>query len=647
MRTHNRIFTLTAAAAVTGMVLAPVTPSPALAQPAPPPAAADQPTEDPPVRVGRLANMTGTVSFHTAADTQWSAAGVNYPVATGDSFWTEPNAGASLEVSASRIALAGGSEFDVTALDGSGLQAALPQGAAYLRLRSLAPDEAWSLQTPRGQVTFQGAGRYEVIAGDAQAPTMVTVLEGNAQISGPNLALQVGANQTATITGSDVLQASIGPVQQDAFLTAMLALERAPAQAAPLPPVVAAMPGGEDLATYGTWSTTPDSGAVWYPQVAADWAPYRDGRWAYIQPWGWTWVDDNAWGFAPSHYGRWARYGDRWGWSPGREAVAGPPVYAPALVTFLGVGVGIGLATGSVGWIPLGPGEAYHPWYHASDRYVQGVNPGRPRDVGAVTGYANRGATTLVPAGVMAGSRPVRPAAQTVSPQTLAAARPVSGREPIRPTALTAGVSPAAAHQMNLPPAVGGAAAHAAPGPAIRPEAPGVRPALRTSGQAPAPGPAFVPHGTGPGQAAVPGPGRPGAPTPATPGARPAGEPRPAAVEPAPAGAPQVHVPAQRPPGPVQLPAAVHAPSAPAPRPAEPPRAAPPPAVIHAAPPPAPRPAEPPRAAPPPAVTHAAPPPPAPRPAEPPHAAPPPAPHAAPAPAPHPAAEHEKKPGER
>ena len=56
------------------------------------------------------------------------------------------------------------------------------------------------------------------------------------------------------------------------------------------------------------------------------------------------------------------------------------PVYAPALVTFLGVGavvgVGIGaaLAAGRIGWCPLGPHEAYHPWYRASDRYFRQVN---------------------------------------------------------------------------------------------------------------------------------------------------------------------------------------------------------------------------------------------------------------------------------
>ena len=94
--------------------------------------------------------------------------------------------------------------------------------------------------------------------------------------------------------------------------------------------------------------------------------PYREGSWAYVAPWGWTWVDSAPWGFAPFHYGRWAEIGGRWGWVPG-GAVGAPPVYAPALVTFLGVGavvgVGIGaaLAAGRIGWFPLGPREAFHP----------------------------------------------------------------------------------------------------------------------------------------------------------------------------------------------------------------------------------------------------------------------------------------------
>ena len=105
--------------------------------------------------------------------------------------------------------------------------------------------------------------------------------------------------------------------------------------------------------------------------MMAGWAPYRYGHWVWVDPWGWTWIDDAPWGFAPFHYGRWAFAGAGWVWAPG--AMAARPVYAPALVAFVGVG-GVGMAA----WFPLGPGEVYRPGPNVP--YVnQGV-------VGAVTG---------------------------------------------------------------------------------------------------------------------------------------------------------------------------------------------------------------------------------------------------------------------
>jgi hypothetical protein len=66
-------------------------------------------------------------------------------------------------------------------------------------------------------------------------------------------------------------------------------------------------------------------------------------------------------GFAPFHYGRWAYINDRWGCVPG-EYVA-QPVYAPALVAFVGLGATeIGAAEAAeraVAWFPLAPGEVY------------------------------------------------------------------------------------------------------------------------------------------------------------------------------------------------------------------------------------------------------------------------------------------------
>ena len=121
-----------------------------------------------------------------------------------------------------------------------------------------------------------------------------------------------------------------------------------------------------------TGAPAPEYGQVWYPPVSPGWVPYRQGHWAYVAPWGWTWIDDAPWGFAPFHYGRWVQIGGRWAWTPGAVAVAEPPVYAPALVAFIGIGAGVALgaalASGSIGWVPLGPREPFRPWYHASNR---------------------------------------------------------------------------------------------------------------------------------------------------------------------------------------------------------------------------------------------------------------------------------------
>jgi hypothetical protein len=567
----NRPFRLTATVAVSAMLWAQVTPWPALAQAPPPPPPAgtpDQQTGDPPARVGRLASLTGTVSLHTQDDAQWSPAIANYPVTAGTSYWTQPNAQAVIEVSASRLVMAPSTELDVTALNDNALQVTEPQGEAYLGIPIATPDQTYAIQTPRGLVTFAAPGRYGIVAGDTQTPTSVTVIEGSAHVTGPGLNLDIGPNQTAAITGDQTFTGVVGPAQRDPFLTAILNSERPPPQPAVAPPpAVAAMPGGDDLAAYGSWSDSPDYGQVWYPQVAPDWAPYRQGQWAYVQPWGWTWVDSEPWGFAPFHYGRWAELRGRWCWVPGVAVGAPLPVYAPALVAFVGLGVGLGigaaLAGGRVGWVPLGPHEPYHPWYHASDRYfhqvnvTQGTNFTRVDRNVTINHFANRGAATVVPAGVMTGSRPVAHSFQRIAPAQLAQAKPVIGQQPLHPTSATVGVTPTVARQLRLP----AASRPVAPGPAIRaaptvvhPTAPGA--ALVHPREPPLHNPAGVEHGA-PGPAIIAHPTTPavvspGLHPPATgPMVRPPGAIEPthptAPHTPPPAAVPHPVLPAQTP----------------------------------------------------------------------------------------------------
>jgi hypothetical protein len=157
------------------------------------------------------------------------------------------------------------------------------------------------------------------------------------------------------------------------------------------------MPGYDDLDRAGRWETEADYGPVWYPTVVtAGWAPYRFGHWVWIDPWGWTWVDDYSWGYAPFHYGRWAYLHSRWGWVPGPRQRR--PCYAPALVVFVNVA-----RTGVQAWLPLGPKEPYHPWYHHGPVYRERVNPRITVVPTREVNYVNRPHITVVPVGTFQG----------------------------------------------------------------------------------------------------------------------------------------------------------------------------------------------------------------------------------------------------
>lgn len=546
MLSQNKMFRLAAWVAVTGLVLAPAVPDRVYAQGAPAP---DQgpsnqgPEVNPPARVGRLAWTQGSVSFHTGDQDSWSPAVVNYPVTSGVAFWTQPDAMAGIEVSDVLLALAGTSELDVNTLDDSNFVATEPQGEVYVHARALAHGETYTLETPRGTVTMASPGRYEIAAGTTQSPTLVTVIEGAAQVSPGGQGAQplnVPAGQTAQITGDQTFQAQLEPAVHDAFLDAMAAREQqAPAPAAAVPQAVAQMPGGADLAEYGSWSQSSQYGDVWYPQVSAGWVPYRQGQWSYVAPWGWTWVDSDPWGFAPFHYGRWVDIGGRWGWCPGAAVAGAPPypVYAPALVTFFGVGaaVGAGLAigsllSGSVGWVPLGWNQPWHPWFHASPSYFRAVNIRNVTNITSIrnttinnvtiNNFPNARAATVVPASAMVTSRPIRGLAQPARPEQLASARPVIGRPPVPPTTATLGVTPALARQEHiaaLPAGIAAPARPAAPGPAIHPEAlaaarSGARPTPPTLRTPAAAGVAGVPRAPAAGVVGVAPGARPGTP---------------------------------------------------------------------------------------------------------------------------------------
>ena len=347
---------------------------------------------DPPARVGRLADIQGVVSFRAAGQDQWSAAALNYPVTSGDAVWTEPDARAVVEIGPAAIRMGGGTELDAAQIDLHVAQLQLAQGSANIRLAVLPEGDSYEVGTPRGTVSLLEPGLYRIDAGAADQPTRVTAFRGAAAFAGGGSSLTVESGQAVDISGEERLGYAVHPAEEDEFDRWAAARDERPAAARAAPAQggrVEPVPGQatqyvspeatgyQDLDRYGAWATTPDYGAVWYPTaVPAGWAPYRYGHWAWVAPWGWTWIDDAPWGFTPFHYGRWVFIGDRWAWVPGVPVAE--PVYAPALVTFIGGPdwsvVVADEAVPAIGWIPLAPEEVFIPFFDCSPTFIRQVN---------------------------------------------------------------------------------------------------------------------------------------------------------------------------------------------------------------------------------------------------------------------------------
>ncbi|HUK17232.1 MAG TPA: DUF6600 domain-containing protein [Bryobacteraceae bacterium] len=392
---------------------------------------------DPPSRVARLNLLLGPVSFRPGSIEDWAPATLNYPLTIGDHLWTEAGSKAELHVGSTAIRMDGQTALAVLNLDDRIVQLSVTGGAIDVHIRYLGENESFEVDTPNVAISLLRPGDYRINADGDQNTTFAVVRAGEAEVTGGGAAFPIRADEGAQITGTDSVQQQMGPAPPpDGFDQWAMDRDRREASIVAARYVPREMIGYEDLDQYGVWRNVPPYGWVWIPTgVAPGWAPYRFGHWAWVDPWGWTWIDDAPWGFAPFHYGRWAFAAGMWVWAPGRIVVGVRPVYAPALVAFVGgprfgVAVGLGGGVGVAAWFPLGPGEVYRPAYHVSAVYVQNVNIVHVSNVTVIDNvtsvhYVNQtvvGAVTVVPHAAFAAGRPVAVAAVAVRPGVMAQA---------------------------------------------------------------------------------------------------------------------------------------------------------------------------------------------------------------------------------
>jgi hypothetical protein len=438
-------YTLIAAAAFTLATQA------SLAQEAPPdnaPAATQNsvPT-DPPGRVARLNYSSGAVTTEPAGATDWAYAQINRPLTTGDQLWNDQNARSELHIGSTAVRLGESTSLDILNLNDTNAQLKVAQGTLSTRVRELAPGSTYEIDTPNLALGISAPGDYRVDVAPDGSSTTVTVRSGNATVYGDNGQVPIAAGQQIRFAGTALQQVADNAAPGlDGFDQWAAGRDAEEDRSVSARYVSRDVPGYQDLDANGTWRSSPQYGEVWVPNaVPAGWAPYHDGHWVWQAPWGWTWVDDAPWGFAPYHYGRWAYVDDTWAWAPGPVIVDAPPVYAPALVAFVGGGGGGGsfnwgvslaiggVAAAGVAWFPLGPGEPWHPrWGDWSPGYynrVNNYNRVNITNVNNVTNITNinnihntyinyraPGAVTAVPATAFVHGQPVGRFAQKVNP---------------------------------------------------------------------------------------------------------------------------------------------------------------------------------------------------------------------------------------
>jgi len=392
--------------------------------------------DDPPGRVARLSYTQGTVSLQLSGADEWNQASPNYPLTTGDRVYTDDDGRAELDLGNIAVQLSSDTDLTVANLNDQFFQVGISQGLIRVHVYEILGGNGIEVDTPNGALTLLEPGDYRVETYPDNNTTLVSAFRGRLEINGGDFSQTLDNGEAVKLYGTDQIAGTMislpEPDEFDRWCETRNQRDFNSDSARYVSPDV---PGYRDLDRHGRWVVTSQYGPVWYPgDVSSDWAPYRYGRWVWIEPWGWTWVDDAPWGFTPFHYGRWTRYDSRWCWVPGQRVAR--PVYAPALVAFVGgrnfsISIGFGQESAEA-WFPLGPHEAYYPWYHHDDDYLRRVNVTNITNITNINRienvdnihYVNRNfGTTVVPAAAMRNGQPVPRQIIRLTPQQNAQAQ--------------------------------------------------------------------------------------------------------------------------------------------------------------------------------------------------------------------------------
>ena len=356
-----------------------------------------QTTDQTSTGVARVSLIRGNVSMERGdSPGEWVAVTVNTPLVPGDTIATAAGAHAEVQLDhANVVRLDENAEVKIADLTDSRIQLQVARGTADLAVFQGNQTNS-EVDTPNVAVQPTGEGTYRIDVNSDEL-TLVTVNQGEAQVSTPQGSTTVQQGQKITVEGAQNPQYQVtNAPPNDDWDSWNLARNNTIANAQNYDHVNQYYTGAQDLSSNGRWVNVPGYDWCWTPYVNAGWVPYSNGRWVWEPYYGWTWVSYDSWGWAPYHYGRWFFYGSSWCWWPGVVTPFYRPLWAPAYVSFFGFGYGYhrfsygyGYGFNSIGWCPLGPRDRFDRWWgrgrdrdHWFDRENFGNYYGRGGDRG-------------------------------------------------------------------------------------------------------------------------------------------------------------------------------------------------------------------------------------------------------------------------
>src|SRR5215475_2547589 len=152
---------------------------------------------DPPGRVARMNYVERSVSFQPGGEGDWLTAVPNRPLTEGDNVWTDRGSRAELHVGSTALRLGPETSMTFLNLDDRNLQLRLAEGSMMVRVRHLDDEDNFEVDTPNLAFNIVRTGEYRIDVNDQGDASVVTVWQGQGEVTGGGDSFDVLAGQRA------------------------------------------------------------------------------------------------------------------------------------------------------------------------------------------------------------------------------------------------------------------------------------------------------------------------------------------------------------------------------------------------------------------------------------------------------------------